>query len=229
MTAMTKESLELLVVASLENARSLIDEAELLLKHSHIPRAYFLAVASIEEIGKAIIAFEGQGRNLSDRAVQSKLFKTIIDHKSKIISAFVGSLKTTDPANMEEAIEAATGLMSGLKAGREPSMYTELLTDGTIQSPATIVRKIAATDVIRLAKHCHARAEKYLSTTTPSMRSQSDNFVYTMKKAVHAAILGSSDFWWYHIDQIKRGSPEMSDSILSYHTDYYSKGFTFKD
>ncbi len=228
MAALTKAGLKLLVTASLENAKSLIDEAELLLNHSHISRAYFLAVAAIEEIGKAIIAFEGQGRNLSDGAVQSKLFKTIIDHKSKIISAFVGSLKTTEPKNMEEAIETSIGLMSGLRAGREPSMYTELLPNGTVQSPAAIVRQIAAADAIRLAKHCYARAEKYLSSTAPETRSHSDNFVYIMNKNVHAAILGSSDFWWYHISQIKSGSSEMSDNILYYHTDFYSKNRMFK-
>src|SRR5687767_13225757 len=124
MGGVTRQSLNLLVAASLENAKSLIAEAELLLDHLHFARAYFLAIAAIEEVGKAIIAFEGQGRNLSDRAVESKLIRSIFDHKSKITSAFVGSLKTTEPGSIEEAIEAATGLMTELRVGREPAMYT---------------------------------------------------------------------------------------------------------
>lgn len=228
MALMTSAGLERLVAASLDNARELITEAQLLLDNSHVARAYFLAVAAVEEIGKAIIAFEAQGRNLADSAVQSKLFKTLSDHRSKIICAFVGSLKTTEPTNMEEAVKAATEFMSGLRRGREPSMYTELLEDGSVQFPSVIIRPIAATDSIRLARHCLARAEQYLSTSIPIVRSQSDNFVYTMKKTVHAAIFDRSDFWWYHIDRMKAGQPDMSDSIYSYHNDYYIKGLTYQ-
>ena len=51
----TVELLREYSVASLNNAEELIEEASLLYERNHIARAYFLAVASIEEIGKALL------------------------------------------------------------------------------------------------------------------------------------------------------------------------------
>lgn len=52
--------------AALENAAELLQEASVLHAQGYRARAYFLAVAGIEETGKAVIAFDGQGRNLRD-------------------------------------------------------------------------------------------------------------------------------------------------------------------
>lgn len=41
----------------------------------------FLAVASIEGTGKAFIAFEGQGRNLSDSGIAPKLKRAMEKHR----------------------------------------------------------------------------------------------------------------------------------------------------
>ena len=59
--------------AALRNADELLSEASLLRDHDHMARAYFLAVACIEEAGKALLAFDAQNRNLSDPAVCTKL------------------------------------------------------------------------------------------------------------------------------------------------------------
>lgn len=70
--------------AALKNASELVEEASLLYAHGHVARAYFLAVASIEETGKALLAFDAQGRNLADSAVTSKLKRAMEDHSQKI-------------------------------------------------------------------------------------------------------------------------------------------------
>jgi AbiV family abortive infection protein len=74
--------------AALVNSQSLLEEATLLLVHGHYARAYFLATSSIEESGKAVQAFEGLGRNLSDSAVTRRLKLQFEDHSQKVTSAF---------------------------------------------------------------------------------------------------------------------------------------------
>ena len=68
--------------AALQNAGELLEEASLLYANGHAARAYFLAVASIEETGKALQAFDAQGRNLADSAVTAKLRRSM-DHSQR--------------------------------------------------------------------------------------------------------------------------------------------------
>ena len=82
-------------LAALANASELVSEALVLHKHSHFARAYFLAVASIEETGKAFLAFDGQGRYFADSGVASKLKHAMEDHSQKITSAFTAWLVAT--------------------------------------------------------------------------------------------------------------------------------------
>jgi len=59
--------------AALQNARLLLDESYKLLELKSYARSYFLACASIEETGKALMAFFGLGRNLNNSATQENL------------------------------------------------------------------------------------------------------------------------------------------------------------
>ena len=70
--------------AALNNAGELLEEASLLQKAGHMARAYFLAVACIEETGKALQAFDAQNRNMSDPAVCTKLKAGMEQHAQKI-------------------------------------------------------------------------------------------------------------------------------------------------
>src|SRR5438034_9709985 len=101
------------------NAEDLLAEAALLLRHEHHARAYFLAVASIEEIGKAVQAFDGMGRNLNDSAVSTKLKLQFEDHSQKVTSAFLPWLRATP--NLREQVMSFVNLMIDVKHGREPS------------------------------------------------------------------------------------------------------------
>ena len=70
---MTADLLRAYSEAALRNADELLVEASLLRDHGHMARAYFLAVACIEEAGKALHAFDAQNRNLSDpRSAQAE-------------------------------------------------------------------------------------------------------------------------------------------------------------
>lgn len=75
--------------AAIRNAEQLHLEAVLLQKNGHHARGYFLAVASIEETGKAALAFKGRGRNLDAPNVIRKLNLDFQDHRSKISGAFI--------------------------------------------------------------------------------------------------------------------------------------------
>ncbi len=50
---LTADHLEKYMTVALDNSQELIAEANLLASNKHYARAYFLAVASIEETGKA--------------------------------------------------------------------------------------------------------------------------------------------------------------------------------
>jgi AbiV family abortive infection protein len=125
--------------AALANAQEWLDEATLLLQHEHRARAYFLAVASIEEVGKAVQAFDGMGRNLKDSAVSTRLKLQFEDHEQKIISAFLPWLQGS--SNLPEALDSVINLILNVRHGREPSMYTDIRIDGpSVLTPSVSIR-----------------------------------------------------------------------------------------
>jgi AbiV family abortive infection protein len=105
MRQLTKSTLIELSKAALENAEALVGEAEKLLDGKHFARAYFLAVAAIEEIGKSALAFNAAGRDLDNPRVAKAAREKFLDHKSKIISAFGPSLHLSQKDGLEEAVE----------------------------------------------------------------------------------------------------------------------------
>jgi AbiV family abortive infection protein len=136
---LTRELLRQYCDAALANAQELLDEATLLLQHGHRARAYFLAVASIEEVGKAVQAFDGMGRNLKDSAVSTRLKLQFEDHEQKIISAFLPWLQGS--SNLPEALDSVINLILNVRHGREPSMYTDIHIDGpSVLTPSVSIR-----------------------------------------------------------------------------------------
>ena len=89
MVTLTPQLLRSYCDAALDNASELLAEASLLLTHSFNARAYFLAVAAIEEAGKGLQAFDGQNRNLANPAVVTRLRTGMEDHSQKITYAFM--------------------------------------------------------------------------------------------------------------------------------------------
>ncbi|MFZ5506422.1 MAG: AbiV family abortive infection protein, partial [Pseudomonadota bacterium] len=58
---------------AIDNARQLLHEAPLLLRHHHHARAALLARVAIEEVGRAVQAFDALGRNVTDEAVAMRV------------------------------------------------------------------------------------------------------------------------------------------------------------
>lgn len=222
----TTELLEKYSEAALENSSELIEEATLLYDHGHYARAYFLAVASLEETGKAMIAFDGLGRNLQDSAVTARLRRSMEDHSSKITAAFTATLKTQEFIQSEA--ETAIEIMINLKNGREPSMYSDInYQDLRVIKPKNVVRDVAARDCIQLARDCFNATSKHITEKEPDKRSRSEDEYYSMKPGAQSRILNSQDFWEYYISRLQLGERDFPGAVSSYHRDFYLKGKTF--
>lgn len=214
-------------MAALANASELIAEASLLYSHGHVARAYFLAVASIEETGKAYLAFDSRGRNLRDSAVSAKLKRSLEDHQHKISSAFTAGLIAH--ADARNAVMPMVDLMVQLRYGREPSMYTDIRTDlAQIQLPAETVRKQAAIDCIRLATDCLSHTQRHIAEKTPQPRTRAEDRLFAMKASQFQKILGTGDFWWYYIAQLESGNKDFADAVVSYCNTYANAGITYR-
>ena len=211
--------------AALENGNLLISEAALLCDHGHYARAYFLAVAAIEEIGKSIIAFDAQGRNLRDPAVVSRINRMLGDHASKIRAAFTGFLVADPRKNVGPAID----LILALQRGREPSMYTDLNSDLSIHIPTVAVRERASGDCVRLAKECLSSATRHVAGSSPTKRSKADDQFFALKSSVAGAIMNTEDFWWYHIARMESGNLDLAESVLTYRNEFLLKNTSFRD
>ena len=218
MRQLSKLTLLELSRAALENAEALLSEAEALLSGEHFARAYFLAVAGIEEIGKSALAFNAAGRDLSNQRVAKTVWEKLLDHKSKIIAAFGPSLHLTQKDGLEEAIEASMELIGALRRGREPSMYTEILQDGTVRSPRGIVRPVAAQDSVRLLRHCLHRARSHLTSGEPPKTSVADDYFYVQSASKVKQLVEHPDFSPFYLERLKSGAISLEEAIYAFAT-----------
>lgn len=224
---LTAELLRAYSMAALQNATELLAEAALLNTHGHRARAYFLAVASIEETGKALQAFHGQNRNLSDPAVAARLKSNMESHAQKITHAF--SAWITNSQDVRGVMQAAVDLMIQLRRGREPSMYSDLRTNpDRPQLPSDIVREEAARDCVRLAGDCLAHAIQHLKEKQPPPVTRAHDRLFTMKTKQFQQILNTEDFWWYFIARIEAGNSDWAEAVLGYEKDHMRTGVLFK-
>jgi AbiV family abortive infection protein len=148
--------------SALINSSDLLTEASLLLNNGHNARAFFLAISSIEETGKALHAFDAQLRNLNEPAVSTRLKVCLENHRQKITYALgIWALNDTNP---RAALEKALDLILHLAHGREPSMYSDLrIAPDRVQTPREVVRDVSARDCVRLAEACHANARRHFN------------------------------------------------------------------
>jgi AbiV family abortive infection protein len=224
---LTPELLRAYSAAALQNAGELLEEAVLLRDHGHSSRAYFLAVACIEETGKALQAFDAQNRNLSDPAVCTKLKVGMENHAQKINYALgAWALTSADP---RAGLKVALDLILHLKRGREPSMYSDLRTDpDRAETPREIVRAEAARDCVRLAKDCLTHGRQHVSMKTPPNVTQAQDKLFTMKSGKFQQMLNTEDFWWYFISRMEAGHKDLAEAVIGYERDHIKTGMPFK-
>ena len=212
--------------AALCNADELLAEASLLRDHDHMARAYFLAVACVEEAGKALLAFDSQNRNLSDPAVCMKLKKSMESHGEKINYAL--SMWALSCPDQRESMKVASNIIVHVKHGREPSMYSDLRTDpDRVQTPREVVRDSAARDCVRLANNCLAYAHLHVVKKTPAMFTTAQDRLFTMKSAKFQELLKIEDFWWFYISRMEAGQKDIAEAVLRYELDHIKTGMLF--
>lgn len=212
--------------AALRNADELLAEAALLRDHGHMARAYFLAVACVEEAGKALLAFNPQNRNLSDPAVCTKLKKSMESHGEKINYAL--SMWALSSPDQRESMKEASNIIVHVKHGREPSMYSDLRTDpDRVQTPREVVRDSAARDCVRLAKNCLAYAHRHVVEKTPATFTTAQDRLFTMKSAKFQELLEIEDFWWFYISRMEAGQQDIAEAVLGYERDHIKTGMPF--
>lgn len=223
----TAELLRFYSEGALRNADELLVEAKLLLGHGHNARAYFLAVAGIEDAGKALLAFDSQNRNLSDPAVCTKLKSNMENHSQKINYA-LGIWAVSSP-NPREAVQVALDLILDLQRGREPSMYSDLRANpDRVQTPTDVVRPIAAQGCVKLAEDCLAYAHRRIVQKTPLKATLAQDKLFTMKSAKFKEMLNTEDFWWYYISRMEAGQQDTADAVLGYERDHLKTGKLFR-
>jgi len=212
--------------AALDNADELLAEASLLRDNNHMARAYFLAVACIEEAGKAFLAFDSQNRNLSDPAVCTKLKKSMENHGHKITYALsMWALNSTD---QRKSIMMASNIIVDVKHGREPSMYSDLRTDpDRVHAPRKAVRDSAARDCVRLANNCLAYAHRHVVEKTPATITTAQDRLFTMKSAKLQELLNIEDFWLYYISRMEAGQQDIAEAVLGYERDHIKTRMPF--
>ena len=219
--------LEAYQTAAMSNAGDLLAEARALLAAGHCARAYFLSVAGIEEIGKAVQAFAGRGRKLSNPAICTKLQTDFESHSAKITSAFTPWL--LDNPNLRSEIMNYISLMVDVKLGREPAMYTDINPEtGQVLSPNVVVRPAAAADIVRLAGVVLDKAKEYLSINQPPSATQIDDEFFAMGTTTSKKLTNTGDFWEYYIDRAEAGEKDLGAAAVEYRKQFVNKGRLYK-
>lgn len=214
--------------AALKNADELLAEASVLRDHGYMARAYFLSVASVEEAGKALLAFDAQNRDFSDPAVCTRLKKSMENHGAKINYA-LGMWALSGP-DQREAMKVAINLISDIKHGREPSMYSELrAAPDRVQIPREIVSESAARSCVRLAKDCLLYAQRHVFEKKPPNFTTAHDRLYAMKFVKFQEMLKLENFWWYYISRREAGNFDIAEAVLGYERDHIKSGKPFKE
>jgi AbiV family abortive infection protein len=214
--------------AALANAESLLQEADLLLENGHQARAYFLAVSCIEEVGKAVQAYEALGKNLKDSAIQQRLKLLFEDHSQKITYAFMPWLNATKK-DLRDRVMEFTEIMVDIQFGREAAMYTDINADrAAVITPEMQVRQKAAIDCTRLARAVLKHARPYAEQAQPKIATREQDALFAMKPSQYQKIVKSVDFWWYHISRIEQGQQAFDANVVEYNRKYFARSVLFK-
>jgi len=211
---------------ALNNAFDLLNEAKLLLVNKHHARAYFLAIASVEETGKSQIAYSAKGRNLKNDLVCNVIKKNFSNHSIKITSAFIGWIHGSK--SLKKALKNAVDYSIDLKRVREASMYTDVDENtGYVFSPKKIIRPVAARDAVKLAEQCYLHSTDYFQRDVPILTLYQDKFLCIKQKDANK-IINCENFWEYYLDQISVLTElNWMEAAVNYHEIYYLKGRSF--
>jgi AbiV family abortive infection protein len=208
---------------ALQNAQDLLNEAQLLSTHKHYARAYYLACLSLEETGKACLAWSAQGRNLANEGLHKTLKNIFELHPMKIFYAFY-CWALMSPKQFTST-KAMPELQLHLISGREKSMYVDVNADNSISFPSKVVRPKAAVDCIDIAHKCFIATKYYIANNAPPKHSSTDDKFFCLKHEKTYAMIQKEDFFHYLIDHIRPESfvQDFIKCVVIYHDNFYCK------
>lgn len=213
--------------AALINASDLLKEATTFLSQERYSRSYFLACASLEETGKAYLAFSAMGRNLNNPGVETAVKMSFEDHKSKIVSAMTCLLRKNKVT--KEKAEEFVNFGVQIQRGREKSMYVDINEKHEITSPPEIIKPKAALDAVRLAKDCLETTGEHILENKPHKFTASEDKFLCLNKNKMFNMINTQDFWNFCIDHLeKKGTNDIAEIFAKYHDEYYCKRKNFK-
>jgi AbiV family abortive infection protein len=210
-------------IAAIANAEEILSDAKALLVRKSYARAYFLAIASIEETGKAYMAFCSRGRNLSNDGLKKKLKMIFENHPQKIVYAFFGWIFAS--SKLKESALTAVDLTTDLKLGREVSMYVDAYPDGSIRMPSNVIRPVAAIDSVRIAENCLHHTKEYVKNNLPKTTSSFDDKLLCIRSEKIDEMFKRKDFWEFFLAKLETDASNFSyaKAVVTYHDSYFCK------
>lgn len=154
----------------LSNADSLIDDANILLQHSKLSRAYTLFQLAIEEVGKAALVYGFLlFEDLENTETQKSFLWDFTDHKNKTLKSLGMELRLifiTDDENIKKNIlmdiENQIEHLAEMNNFKNYSLYTSLI-NGEFHVPSEIITKKHVEDIRSRADRRLASAKSHYS------------------------------------------------------------------
>jgi len=213
-------------LAAIANAEEILNDAKALLARKSYARSYFLSVASIEETGKAFMAFSSRGRNLSNDGLKKKLQKMFEDHPQKIIYAFYSWIFASSKIEeIKKSALNAVDIITHLQSGREASMYVDAYPDGSIRIPSKEARPVAAIDLVKIAENCLHHTKEYVKSNLPKSTSSFDDKLLCIRIEKLQEMYKRKDFWEFFLARLKTDASNFnySKAVVTYYDAYFCK------
>lgn len=214
--------------AAVDNARELMYEAHLLLRHNHVARAYFLAVISVEEIGKAMQAFDALGRNISDPEVSVRVRLNFEDYPKRMMAAAFPWMQV-DPSHREELVPFIEMLIEA-KRTSEPALYMGIDPhNARISYPNGVISRHTAERTVRLAQRIFDYAAPHVMDAPPKIRTRAEDEFFAMKSAVLVSMTHNADFWQYYASVMKESNVSFEEAVSDYSKQYVARDRKYRD
>ncbi len=157
MSGLTVRQLEEAVLKVLENARELLEDAELLLENGRYARAYSLAHLAFEEMAKIPMIIRAASETIQGKEGDwSKLRKRLTDHISKVTgglmwAAFAGFIDETTPDEDIQRMQRVIELTPEMNKWKNWSIYADRV-GRRFQKPSETISPDIARRMVRFVR-----------------------------------------------------------------------------